>query len=264
MAPSVQTMVSLRQATVTYPGASLPALDECSFSVPRGQLTVLMGPNGSGKSTALRVLAGLQPLVRGHIRGGAKIRRRRDTPGEPGELRVGYVPQNPVLYFSQRTVRDEVALAATLRGLSADATSAAVDEVLRRLSLTELVDRHPRELSGGEQLRVAVAAVMVRHPDLLLLDEPTRGLDVTAKAELGNWLKQDGRTVVMATHDLDFAAEFADHAVFFHAGHAVLEGPPVQIFRRALTFAPTISRAFRPFHLDVHCLADAMKVGMAR
>jgi energy-coupling factor transport system ATP-binding protein len=174
-------VVVLRGVSYAYrPG--VPAVDGVSLVVRRGEIVALEGPNGSGKTTLAKLAAGLLEPQAGTV-------RRRG--------RAGYLLQDPGRYLVRETVLDEVALAV---GGDTERARAELD----RLGLARLAARHPRDLSSGERERLGVAAVAVAEPDLLVLDEPTRGLDPDRKAALSEWLLDyagRGRGVLVATHD---------------------------------------------------------------
>jgi energy-coupling factor transport system ATP-binding protein len=162
--------------------AGAPVLDEVSLSVERGEIVVLEGPNGSGKTTLAKLAAGLLEPESGDVR-----RAGRAT----------YLSQDPGRYLVKETVLEEVAL-----GVGGDRERARV--ALARLGLEFALDRHPRDLSSGERERLGLAAVSASEPDLLVLDEPTRGVDPDRKAEIGAWLGElaaAGHGVLVATHD---------------------------------------------------------------
>jgi energy-coupling factor transport system ATP-binding protein len=210
----------------------------------RGEVVVLMGRNGSGKTTLLRVLAGLLEADRGTL--------DRRVP-------VAYVPQDPnVLLFSE-TVRDEVT--RTLKLLRRD-DPGAVEEMLDTFGITDLADRHPRSLSGGERQRVAIAAVAVGGADVLLLDEPTRGIDAASRIALEKAVAAHtaaGGAVVVATHDVELAARLGSRAVVLGDGEVVAAGPARQVLSGSL-FAPQVLRVLPPF-ITVDEVAAAVDAG---
>ncbi len=168
--------------------AGVPVLDGADLIVWRGEIVALEGPNGSGKTTLAKLAAGL-------------LEPQAGTVTHAG--RAGYLLQDPGRYLVRETVLDEVALA-----LGGDTDRAAVE--LGRFGLAHLAVRHPRDLSSGERERLGVAAVAVAEPDLLVLDEPTRGLDPDRKAVLSDWLVAyagSGRGVLVATHDRGLPAD---------------------------------------------------------
>ncbi len=178
--------LSLRGVSFGYHEA-LPVLDRVDLDVRRGEIVVLEGPNGSGKTTLARIAAGLLEPQAGTV----EVRGR-----------AGYLSQDPGRYLVKETALEEVALA--VNGDEQRARAA-----LERVGLGWAAARHPRDLSSGERERLALAAVAVAEPDVLILDEPTRGVDPERKAALGAWLEQyaaSGKAVVVATHDRELPA----------------------------------------------------------
>ena len=186
--PATEGSPVLNIADVSYaysPGVLV--LDELNLEVRRGEVLVLEGPNGSGKTTLAKIMAGLLQPDSGRI----------ERVG-----RVGLLLQDPGRYLVRETVLDEAALA-----VGGDRTRAR--GALGRVGLDALVERHPRDLSSGERERLGLAAVAVAEPDLLILDEPTRGIDPDRKAAIAAWLEDyasGGRAVLVATHDRSFPA----------------------------------------------------------
>lgn len=205
MAPEAWSL----RAVVAGPGRR-PLLEVADLAGVCGEVVVLMGPNGGGKTTLLRVLAGLlQPLA------GRAVRR-------PG--RIAYLPQNPMALLHRPTLRDEVRLT-----LDRAAEVEPPEAILTRLGLLAAADRYPRDLSTGERQRAALAAVLPGTPALVLLDEPTRGMDAAARAALGNLLadlRARGTSIVLATHDSDLAAEVGDRIVLVDGGAVRELGSP--------------------------------------
>jgi energy-coupling factor transporter ATP-binding protein EcfA2 len=207
------------------------ALRDASIDVRAGDITVLLGRNGAGKTTLLRVLAGLTDPSAGRVERHAS---------------VAYVPQDPSAMLFAPTVRREVAETLRLLGRSDDG---AVDAWLDRLGITALAERHPRSLAGGERQRVAIAAVAVGGADVLLLDEPTRGMDHASRVALEAAAREHaaaGGAVVLATHDVELAARCATHAVVLGDGDVVAEGAARDVLAGSL-FAPQVLRVLPPF-----------------
>jgi energy-coupling factor transporter ATP-binding protein EcfA2 len=252
--PVTADAVALQKVSTRYSHGQPWVLDECSLRVPDARVTAVIGSNGAGKSTLLRVLAGLQKIQSG------KIRFNQTLGAEDGQA-FAYLPQNPNDLLSQETVRKELVYGMELRGVPERERQRRVDSVAQAFALSDLLERHPRDLSGGEKLRVAVSALLTTGQSGLLLDEPTRGLDAEQKRRLGKWLLSLQRTTLLATHDLDFAATYASRIVFLHRGKVVLSGTPRQVFSKALSFAPPIARAFRHHDPNIVCLKDAERAG---
>ena len=201
------------------------ALGASSFEIPRGGITVLIGPNGSGKSTLLGAMAGLIDPVGGSI----------DVPGlEGSEQRISYVLQSTKVNDTLPvTVREVVTMGryAGARARRLDAgDQAAVDNAMRRMGITHLAGRHLRELSGGQRQRVLVAQGLAQEHEILLLDEPLTGLDLTSAQAIDNVIHDETRTgctIVMTTHDLA-EAQVADHVVLL-SGRVVASGAAEEV-----------------------------------
>ena len=186
-------------------------VENLSFSLAPGEILSILGPNGAGKTTLLKLLAGVLRPVAGAVRFDGK---KNPVAGRDG---IAYLPQNPALLFARDSVREE--LAETTEG-QPDAES-LIGEVCKRFSLTDLLDAHPYDLSGGEQTRLALAKLLLLSPRVLLLDEPTAGLDPLARNRLRETLSElaaEGRAVLLATHDLTFASEASDRSAMFFNG----------------------------------------------
>ncbi len=239
--PAAPPLARLRNVTVQY--GQHEALYRVNLDLPRGALIALMGRNGSGKSTLLKTLIGLARPVSGTV----EIEGRDIAPIPVEELarRVAYVPQDPRSMLFHDTLNDEIAFSMRGRGLRPTAT--AITETLIRLGIAHLGDHYPRSLSGGEAQRAALAAGLVGDPQLILLDEPTRGLDYHAKAALTAILRRlcdEGRTVVMATHDVELAASCADRVVLLGEGEVVVEGPAAELLGNSLIFSSQVAKLF--------------------
>lgn len=196
-----------------------------------GDVIALFGRNGAGKTTLLRALAGLVAPSAGTV----------DT-----DVRVAYVPQNPNAMLFSSSVRRELVETQRLLGTT---DAANVDRWLDALHLTDLADVHPRSLSGGQRQRVAIAAVAVGGAPVLLLDEPTRGMDAPSRAVLEHAVRAHAATggaVVLATHDVELAARIASHAVVLGDGEIVADGDARTVLAGSL-FAPQVLRVLPPF-----------------
>ena len=197
-----------------------------SLTVRRGEFVALLGGNGAGKTTALSLIAGLNRPYRGKV----------SVTG-----RVAALPQNPQAIFVKKTVREDLQEILSGKRFSQEERDAKTAHVVTLCRLEGLLDRHPYDLSGGEQQRAALAKVLLTDPDILLLDEPTKGLDAEFKQVLAVILKmllRRGVTIVMVSHDLEFCAEHAGRCALFFDGSVVTEGAP-QIFFAGNSFYTT-------------------------
>ena len=189
-----------------------------SLTVRRGEFLALLGGNGTGKTTSLKLLSGLLQPCRGEL----------ETVG-----RLGVLPQNPQALFVKKTVREDLFELLKGRPLSRAAQEEQVARAVTLCRLEELLDRHPYDLSGGEQQRAALAKILLLEPDILLLDEPTKGLDAGFKqtlAEILQRLLRRGVAVLMVSHDIEFCARYAHRCALFFDGTIVTEGPPRAFF----------------------------------
>ena len=189
-----------------------------SLTVRRGEFLALLGGNGTGKTTSLKLLSGLLQPCRGEL----------ETVG-----RLGVLPQNPQALFVKKTVREDLFELLKGRPLSRAAQEEQVARAVTLCRLEELLDRHPYDLSGGEQQRAALAKILLLEPDVLLLDEPTKGLDAGFKqtlAEILQRLLRRGVAVLMVSHDIEFCARYAHRCALFFDGTIVTEGPPRAFF----------------------------------
>ncbi|GAA2714499.1 MULTISPECIES: ATP-binding cassette domain-containing protein [Streptomyces] len=236
-APAAQlTDVAVRRGRV-------PALRQVALSVGAGETVALMGRNGAGKSTLLRTLAGLHEPQRGTVRvGGADPRR---VAAREVLRHVGLVPQDPRDLLYADTVAAECAAADQDAGAEPGTCRALVSELLPEVA----DDAHPRDLSEGQRLALVLAVVLTAGPPLLLLDEPTRGLDYAAKARLVDHLRSlaaAGHAIVLATHDVELAAEVAHRVVVLAEGEVVADGPTAQVVVSSPAFAPQVAKILAP------------------
>lgn len=231
-----------------YEAKGKDVLRGLSLSVRRGELLSLLGGNGAGKSTLLRVLCGLKKPLRGNVK------------MEKG-MRLAMLPQSPQALFTYDSVWEDLLDAAKQgRGArfvdkvqgNAEASAERAREAAAKLELTDKLTSHPFDLSGGELQRAAIGKLLLQDADILLLDEPTKGLDAYLKQELAGILKKltaEGITILMVTHDLEFAASYADRCALLFDGRITSEEEPHVFFsgnRFYTTTAGLISEGYLP------------------
>ncbi|MEV0256603.1 ATP-binding cassette domain-containing protein [Streptomyces sp. NPDC050732] len=219
------------------------ALRRVDLTVTPGETVALMGRNGAGKSTLLSALVGLLEPTSGTVLVGGAVPHRTT----PRQLirHVGLVPQEPRDLLYADTVAAECAAADRDAGAPPGACRALVSELLPGIA----DDTHPRDLSEGQRLALALSIVLATRPPLLLLDEPTRGLDYAAKARLVGILRglaAEGHAIVLATHDVELAAEIAHRVVILADGEVVADGPTEQIVVSSPSFAPQVTKVLAP------------------
>ncbi len=213
-----------------------------SLTLQKGEFYAILGGNGAGKTTSLKLLAGIRQAYRGSIH----------TKG-----RIGMLPQNPQALFVKRTVREDLYEALQGMKISKEEKKEQVARVVTLCGLKEFLDRHPYDISGGEQQRTALAKVLLTAPDLLLLDEPTKGFDAEFKVAFANiihTLTKQGVTVLMVSHDVPFCAEYAYRCGMFFDGSIVAEGTPREFFSGNNFYTTPANRMAR------HLIADAVTV----
>ena len=213
-APDTETVVSARELWFKYDKGLPDVVKGLSLELHKGEFLTLLGGNGTGKTTTLKLLASLQKPYRGEL----------TISGS-----VGMLPQNPQALFVKSTVREDLLeiLPKTER------KSDRLAQVVSLCKLAELLDRHPYDLSGGEQQRAALAKILLLNPDVLLLDEPTKGLDAEFKQVFGQILRTlqaSGVAILMVSHDIEFCAKYADRCALFFDGNIVTEAEPRTFF----------------------------------
>ncbi|MFD4004800.1 ABC transporter ATP-binding protein [Streptomyces rubiginosohelvolus] len=235
------------------------ALRRVTLTVAPGETVALMGRNGAGKSTLLGALVGMIEPTAGSVRVGGLAPARTDP--RAMVRRVGLVPQEPRDLLYADTVAAECAAADRDAGATEGTCRALVSELLPGVG----DDTHPRDLSEGQRLALALALVLTGRPPLLLLDEPTRGLDYAAKARLVGVLRglaAEGHAIVLATHDVELAAELAHRVVILADGEVVADGPTGQVVVSSPAFAPQTAKILAPQEwLTVSQVRDALEAG---
>jgi len=218
------------------------ALCGINLTVGQGEFVALMGRNGSGKTTLLKQIMGLLHPDRGRVELWGKDTRRLKT--EAIVQRVGYLPQNPNALLFADTLRDELDFTRRSQGLPLG----GYEEFLRALGLEQHINAYPRDLSVGERQRAALAAILVAGPEVILLDEPTRGLDYPQKRALADFLTErcrQGKMVIMSTHDVELVTRCADRVVILGEGQVVVDGPVGAVMTESLVFSSQVNKLFR-------------------
>ncbi|GAB3706944.1 ABC transporter ATP-binding protein [Mariniluteicoccus flavus] len=249
-----RSLAEVASLAVRYPGPVV-ALRDVSLTFHAGEVTALMGRNGAGKSTLLASLVGLVKPTAGRVR----VADLDPAAAKPRDLvrRVGLVPQDPADLLYAHTVADECRTAD--RDVAAEPGTCA--RILAELAPDADPTLHPRDLSEGQRMCLALAVVLTADPPLLLLDEPTRGLDYGAKARLAahlSGLAAAGRGIVLSTHDVELVAEIADRVVVLAEGEVVADGPAADVVTGSPMFAPQMAKVMAP--LRALTVGDAVNV----
>jgi energy-coupling factor transport system ATP-binding protein len=233
-----EPVLDARDVVVKYGG--VPAVRGVSFQVAAGERVALMGRNGSGKSSLLWAVQGSGRRTSGAVEVGGVD----PASLKPGERRrtAALVPQQPSDLLYLETVAEECAQADAETGQPAGTCRKLLDGLA---SVPQ--DSHPRDLSEGQRLALVLAVMLTGAPDVLLLDEPTRGLDYPAKAALAGVLRDLGSAIVLATHDVEFVAEYATRVIVLAEGEVVADGPAREVVTSSPIFAPQVSKILGPW-----------------
>lgn len=248
--PAGAPILAAEGVSVTLGGQSV--LRDIDLTLHAGEIVAVVGANGAGKTTLLRALLGLQPIDAGRV---TLAGRDVTTGGIQARVpQTGYVPQQPGALLFAETVADEIAFTQRARGLRAlPERYGDTEGLLQLLRLGGMAGRYPRDLSVGERARVAVAATLAGDPAIILLDEPTRGLDPAARDDLIallRGLRDDGRTILLVTHDAELVARVADRVALLDRGRMAALGPPRAVLP-GTPFAPQINQLLGGTFLSV-------------
>ena len=242
-----ETVVSLEDVWFKYEKNAPDIVKGLSLELRRGELFALLGGNGTGKTTTLSLIAGLQKPYRGTVR----------TDG-----RVGVLPQNPQALFVKKTVREDLLEIFSGTDVPKNEREARAARAVQLCRLEKLLDRHPYDLSGGEQQRAALAKVLLLDPEILLMDEPTKGLDAEFKrvfAQIVKTLQRRGVTVFMVSHDVEFCAEYADRCAMFFDGSVTALGTPRAFFSGNSFYTTSVNRMARAIAPDAVTVPDLIR-----
>jgi energy-coupling factor transport system ATP-binding protein len=248
-------VVRVDRVSVDY--GPVVALDHVTMTMAAGEVVALMGRNGSGKSTLLAHLAGLRPPTDGRVT--VAGRSPTDLPARKLITVVGLVPQDAGALLYGASVADECTTADRETGLEPGTTASMLDQVVPGMPR----DRHPRDLSEGQRLALALAIVLAPGPSVVLLDEPTRGLDYPSKERLVTVLRKlaaNGDAVLVATHDVELAAQVATRVVVLAEGEVVADGPARDVVCHSPVFAPQVAKVLAP---EPWLTVDEVRVALA-
>ena len=240
-------LVEIERLWYAYP-SGLTALKNVNLKIDEGEFIAIMGRNASGKTTLVKHFNRLLIPTKGKIKV-AGTDTKETTIAEMAR-KVGFVFQNPNDHLFADTVYDEVVFTLKNLGFNDREMGLRTDEVLEEFHLTEYKDHYPRSLSGGEKQRVALASVLAAKPKILILDEPTRGMEYRLKSELMCLLEEyrsQGNTVVLVTHDVEIVAEYAERVILLSEGRIVVDGEKHDVLSQALLFSPQINRLVQSF-----------------
>lgn len=241
--PAIAPVLEVQGLVAGYGGRV--AVQGVDLAVRPGELVAVMGRNGSGKTTLLRTVMGFHRATEGWV----LLSGRDATRLAPAEIArdCGYLPQDPTSMLFNETVREELAFTRRHHPRGQAVAEDRIGELLATLDLTPLADAHPHDLSSGERERLALGAIVVAGTPVLLLDEPTRGMDYRRKAALGRELtrlREAGVAIVMATHDVELVATIATRVVLMGEGKVIADGGPRTVLSGSMTFATQVNKLY--------------------
>ena len=249
---SSETIIEVKDAWFRYEKNLPDVIKGFSLKIQKGELFCLVGGNGTGKTTALSLLSGLHSPYRGEVLlNGKNIREIKDL--YHGLL--GVLPQNPQSVFVKKTVYLDLLEILSEQKLTKEEKASKVQKIALLCRIESLLDSHPYDLSGGEQQRAALAKILLLEPEILLLDEPTKGMDARFKEEFSDILadlKTSGVTIFMVSHDIEFCAEYADRCAMMFDGNITSVDTPREFFRGKNFYTTSANRMART------CLPNAV------
>lgn len=243
----MSNIIRITDVSFAYPSLApgrgpTPALAHVSLEIESGAFVALIGPVGAGKTTLCLCLNGIVPqMTGGEFAGDVEVMGMRTSERSVAELarHVGMVFEDAEVQLFNSSVEDEIAFGLEELGWEPQAIEERIDWALGAVGLQGMRRRNPRQLSGGEQKRLAIATVLATAPAILVLDEPTAGLDPRGRQEvmqvISRLAKERTATVIMATQDAEMAARFADRVILLDAGRVVDDGSPRQVYARLAT-----------------------------
>lgn len=240
--------ISAKEVWFRYEKNSPDVIKGLDLSISSGEIFCILGGNGSGKTTTIKLLSSILKPYRGEIRVHGTI---------------GMLPQNPQTVFVKKTVYEDLADLLKAKKFTQKLIDHEIEQVANLCHITELLNRHPFDLSGGEQQRAALAKILLLSPDILLLDEPTKGLDMPFKdtlAEILLKLKNSGVTIIMVTHDVEFSAKYADHCGMFFDGRISSISNPRDFFASNNFYTTAANRMARNIDPNVIVSDDVIKL----
>lgn len=245
--PNTEDIITLKDVFFRYEKGGNDILSGTNLSIKKGEHFCILGGNGSGKTTTLKILAGLLKPYRGKvIIDNNKMTKK--TTADFNRLGVAMLPQNPESVFLKSRVIDDYTELCKIKGIEKSNYEDKINSVAEKLGIKDLLENHPYDLSGGEIQKCALGKVLISEPKILLLDEPTKGVDAYSKLSLSKILqeiKSDGVTIITVTHDVEFASIVADRCGLFFDGEVLSSLVPQEFFSKNNFYTTASSRISR-------------------
>lgn len=260
--PNTEDIITLKDVFFRYEKGGNDILSGTNLSIKKGEHFCILGGNGSGKTTTLKILAGLLKPYRGKvIIDNNKMTKK--TTADFNRLGVAMLPQNPESVFLKSRVIDDYTELCKIKGIEKSAYEDKINSVAEKLGIKDLLENHPYDLSGGEIQKCALGKVLISEPKILLLDEPTKGVDAYSKLSLSKILqeiKSGGVTIITVTHDVEFASIVADRCGLFFDGEVLSSLVPQEFFSKNNFYTTASSRISRDKFVNAVTVDDVVSL----
>ncbi len=253
------TAIEFKDVWFRYSKNGEDVIRDLNGKIYKGEIFSIIGSNGAGKSTCASLIAGINRPYRGKIKLFDKVGNTFKESLMEGA--VSLLIQNPQSFFLKDTVREDLKEALRDRDLSKEEKDSKIEEMARKTFITELLDHHPYDLSGGEQQRAALAKVLLKDSEILVLDEPVKGMDGFLKQKMADILlalKKEGRTIILVSHDLEFCAGISDRCALFFDGNIASVNEPRSFFAENSFYTTSANRMTRHINKRVVTVEDIL------
>lgn len=260
-ADTKETILEARGLWFRYEKNSSDVVSGLDINIRKGEIFSILGGNGSGKTTTLNILAGLDKPYKGKV----KLCGKKISEYKGGSLyrnNLALLPQNPKTVFLKDRVDEDFGEILKVMGVSESDKKSRITALAARFGIENLLDKHPYDLSGGEQQKCALCKLLLTQPQIILLDEPTKGFDAYSKLRLSELLfdlKSEGKTILIVTHDVEFAASVSDRCALFFDGKLISEGTPAEFFSENNFYTTAASRISREIIPNAVLCEDVVK-----
>ncbi len=263
--PSMQEKeiaVEIQDGYFRYSRELPDVLNGLDLKIYKNEILCILGANGAGKTTLLRIIGGVKRLYRGKYRlWGKKIKEY--TNNTLYRNNVSTLPQNPMTLFVKNTVYEDLLEITKILEYNKTEAVQTIETLLEKLGIMHLRDSHPYDISGGEAQKAALCKILLMKPQIILLDEPTKGLDAYSKKTLADilmLLKKEGKTIVIVTHDVEFAAEYSERCAMFFDGQIVSADDTISFFSCNNYYTTTCSRITRPVYINAVTVSSTVEL----
>ena len=256
------TLVSLKEVWFRYEKEGEDVIRDLSLKIGKGELFCIVGGNGTGKTTLIKILSGINRPYRGKISINGKDVTKKIQKGDYIN-EITLLPQDPQTLFLKNTIREDLEVMFTNMNISEEEKNQKINEIAELTEIKDFLGMHPYDVSGGEQQRAALAKVLLTNPSILLLDEPTKGMDSFFKQKFGRILKKllaDGVSIIMVSHDIEFCASNAERCALFFDGAVVVENEPRAFFSGNSFYTTVVNRMCRKQFINAITVKDVVEL----